>query len=96
MHLLFEKAMHHVVEKHSNKAVWLIDGYQPDQNAIGVNATVNDKATAYPSNATINLLHEAAGQELTDFLKGDEDADAALQDLLASYKSKAVAAGFSK
>ena len=76
--------------------MWLIDGYQPDKNAIGVNATVNDKATAYPSNATINLLHEAAGQELADFLKGSEDAEAALQDLLAGYRSKAVAAGFSE
>jgi len=96
MKLLFNKTMAHVVEKHNNKAVWLIDGYKPDQNAVGVNTTVNDQATAYPSNATINLLHEAAGQELTDFLKGNEDADAALQDLLASYKSKAVAAGFSE
>jgi len=96
MKLLFNKTMTHVVEKHNNKAVWLINGYQPDKNAVGVNATVNDKATAYPSNATINLLHEAAGQELTDFLKGNENADVALLDLLASYRSKAVAAGFSK
>ena len=96
MKLMFDKTMTHVIDNHSNKAVWLINGYQPDQNAVGVSNTVKDKATAYPSNATINLLHEAAGQELTDFLKGKESADVALQDLLASYRSKAAAAGFSE
>ena len=42
----------------------------------------------------INLMHNALGAELVDFLKGQESAEQALADVEAAYRTSAVEAGF--
>jgi len=42
----------------------------------------------------IGLMHNALGAELSDFLKGDETAQQALDDVEAAYVTSAKEAGF--
>ena len=44
----------------------------------------------------MGALHGAAGDELADFLQGNEDAETALADIEAAYVAKAKEAGFLK
>jgi multiple sugar transport system substrate-binding protein len=77
-----------------NAAVWLIQGYQPGPAAIGVVANANGGARPYPMVPWMGLLHETLGNELADFIKGDEDADKALADITAAYTAAAQQAGY--
>ena len=83
-----------MVEANNDKAIWLIDGYQPGPAAAGVSATAQGGAKPYPMIPYINLMHNAASAEIADFLKGDETAEQTLADIEATYISTAREAGF--
>ena len=83
-----------MVAKHNDDAIWLIDGFTPGPAAAGVAATAAGGAKPYPMIPYINLMHNALGAELVDFLKGDESAEQALADVEAAYVTAAKEAGF--
>lgn len=83
-----------MVAEHNDDAVWLIDGYSPGPAAAGVSATAALGAKPYPMIPYINLMHNALGAELVDFLNGAESAEQALADVEAAYRTSAAEEGF--
>ena len=76
------------------QAVWLIEGYQPTDAAIGVFEAAKMGTTPYPMLPYMGLLHSALGAELGDFMQGKESAEQALADIEAAYVAAAKEAGF--
>lgn len=76
------------------QAVWLIDGYQPTDAAVGVFAAANAGTVPYPMLPYMGLLHTALGNELADFMQGKESAEQALKDVEAAYIAAAKEKGF--
>ncbi len=75
-------------------AVWLIEGYEPTEAAVGVFAAANAGSTPYPMLPYMGLLHTALGAELNDFMQGKEDAATALADVEAAYTAAAKEKGY--
>lgn len=75
-------------------AVWLIDGYEPTKAASGVIANLQAGARPYPMLPYMGLLHTAVGDNLAEFLQGNESVDQALADVTAAYTTAATEAGF--
>ena len=75
-------------------AVWLIEGYEPSPAASGVIADLQGGAKPYPMLPYMGLLHTAVGDNLVEYLQGDESAEQALQDISAAYTTAATEAGF--
>lgn len=75
-------------------ATWLVEGYEPGPAAVGVIATANGGARAYPMQPYMGLLHTALSTELAEFMAGQEDAEQALADVKAAYSTAAREAGF--
>lgn len=75
-------------------AVWLIEGYEPTPAAEGVLATLQSGARPYPMLPYIGLLHTALGENLAEYLQGDESAEQAMADIEAAYNTAATEAGF--
>lgn len=75
-------------------ATWLVAGYQPGPSAIGVIATANAGARAYPMQPYMGLLHTALSAELAEFMAGTEDAAQALTDVKAAYDTAAKEGGY--
>lgn len=78
----------------SKQAVWLIDGYQPTEKAAGVFAAANAGTVPYPMLPYMGLMHTALGNELADFMNGNESAEQALADVEAAYTAAAKENGF--
>ena len=78
----------------SKQAVWLIDGYEPTEAAVGVFAAANAGTIPYPMLPYMGLLHTALGNELADFLQGKESAEQALADVEAAYVAAAKENGY--
>lgn len=83
-----------LLEDNSALAVWLIEGYQPTPAAAGVAASAQGGAKPYPMIPYMGLLHTALGNELSDFLQGQESAEQALADVEAAYTTAAKEQGF--
>ncbi len=81
-------------EETSPLAVWLIDGYEPTDAAIGVFEAARMGTTPYPMLPYMGLMHTALGNELADFLQGKESAEQALADVEAAYRTAATEKGF--
>ena len=81
-------------EEIRTQAVWLIDGYQPTDAAIGVFEAAKMGTTPYPMLPYMGLLHSALGNELSDFMQGKESAEQALADVEAAYVAAAKEKGF--
>ncbi len=75
-------------------ATWLVAGYEPGPNAVGVIATANAGARAYPMQPYMGLLHTALSTELAEFMAGSEDAEQALADVKAAYDTAAAEGGY--
>ena len=75
-------------------AVWLIEGYEPSRAAAGVVAGLEGGARPYPMLPYMGLLHTALGNNLTQYLKGNESAEQALKDITRAYTTAATEAGF--
>jgi hypothetical protein len=78
------------------QAVWLIDGYEPTDAAVGVFAAAQSGSVPYPMLPYQGLLHTALGAELADFMQGKEAAEQALADAEAAYTAAAKEKGFLK
>ncbi|MBX2886495.1 MAG: extracellular solute-binding protein [Granulosicoccus sp.] len=83
-----------MVKANNDKAVWLMDAYQPGKAAEGVSAVASSGAEPYPMLPYMGLLHEAFFKELPDFLQGNEDANQTLMDIEAAYTTAAKEKGF--
>ncbi len=81
-------------EETSQLAVWLIEGYEPTDNAEGVFASAQMGTTPYPMLPYMGLMHSALGNELADFMQGKESAEQALADVEAAYRAAAIEKGF--
>ena len=78
----------------NDKAVWLMDAYQPGPAAEGISATAQAGAEPYPMLPYMGLLHGAFSAELPDFLQGNESAEQTLADIEAAYITAAKESGF--
>lgn len=83
-----------VIAANPNAATWLVKGYTPGPAAVGVIATANGGARAYPMQPYMGLLHTALSTELAEFIAGKEDAAQALADVKAAYDTAAKEGGF--
>ncbi|MEJ6392639.1 extracellular solute-binding protein [Gymnodinialimonas sp. 2305UL16-5] len=83
------------VEAAPDAAIWLIEGYEPNEMSAGAiaTATASPAPTAYPSTTQMGLMHTALGNELPAFFTGDVSAEAALAAVEASYTVAAQEAG---
>ena len=77
-------------------AAWLISGYEPTPAAVGVFETVKAGAKPYPMLPYMGLLHTALGDNLAEFMQGQETAEQALADATTAYNTAATEAGFLK
>ncbi len=75
-------------------AVWLIEGYEPTDDAQGVFAAAQMGAIPYPMLPYMGLMHSALSNELADFMQGKESAEQALADVEAAYRAAAIEKGF--
>ena len=82
------------VSANNDAAVWLSEVYQPGPASAGVAATAAAGADPYPMLAFMGLLHGSLGNELSDFLLGNESAEQALADVEAAYVAAAKEKGF--
>jgi multiple sugar transport system substrate-binding protein len=83
-----------VAKKHAKVAAWLIKGYEPTPAAVGVFETVKAKAKPYPMVPYMGILHTALGEELAQFMQGQESAKQALADVTRAYNTAAKEGGF--
>lgn len=83
-----------VAKKHARVTPWLIKGYEPTPAAVGVIATAKAGAKPYPMVPYMGLLHTALGDNLAEFMQGQETAKQALADVTQAYKTAAREAGF--
>ena len=83
-----------MVRANNDKAVWLMEAYEPGPSSAGVATTAAAGAEPYPMLPYMGLLHSAFFTELPDFLQGNESAEQTLQDIEASYVAAAKEAGF--
>lgn len=95
------KAMMHglspdILEENADQAVWLIEGYEPTEASTGVVATVQAKAKPFPMAPFMGLLHTALGDNLSEFLQGQESAEQALTDATNAYVTAATEEGYIK
>ena len=81
-------------QKIRTQAVWLIEGYEPTDAAIGVFESAKMSTTPYPMLPYMGILHGALGNEIADFLQGKESASQALADVEAAYMTAAKEKGF--
>jgi len=78
----------------AKQAVWLIDGYEPTEAAVGVFEAAKAGTVAYPMLPYMGLMHTALGSELADFMQGTESAEQALADVEAAYTAAARENGY--
>ena len=83
-----------MVAENNDKAVWLMNSYQPGAAAEGVALVAAAGAEPYPMLPYMGLLHSAFFEELPDFLQGNESAEQTLADIEAAYTTKATEQGF--
>ena len=74
-------------------AIWLSNGEIDSRVATGAVASAQGGAKSYPSGSAIGLMHGALGNNIADFLNGEESASAALADVIADYIVAATEAG---
>ena len=82
----------------TNRAVapWLVKGYEPTPAAVGVMDNVKGGTKPYPMTPYMGLLFTALGDNLAEFMQGQESAQQALADTTKAYDIAAKEAGFLK
>ncbi len=82
-----------MVQANNDVAVWLIDGFEPSPVAQGAIDSAIAGAPSYPASTEMGLMHTALGDNIADFLLGDESAEQTLADVEAAYLSLAKESG---
>ncbi len=77
-----------------SQAVWLMEGFEAQPVNEGVLASVAAGSTPYPMVPFQGLLHSALGDNIADFLQGNETAEQTLADIEAAYTAAATEQGF--
>jgi hypothetical protein len=77
-----------------SQAVWLMDGFDAAPVNEGVLASVAAGSRPYPMRPFQGLLHTALGDNIADFLQGNESAEQTLADIEAAYTAAATEKGF--
>lgn len=77
-----------------SQAVWLMDGFEAAPVNEGVLASVAAGSRPYPMRPFQGLLHTALGDNIADFLQGNESAEQTLADIEAAYTAAATEKGF--
>ncbi len=94
----FQAMMHgirpEVAQEHAPVAVWLIRGYEPTPAAVGVIETLKGGAKPFPMLPYMGVLFTAIGDNLAEFMQGQESAEQALEDATKAYETAAREAGF--
>ena len=76
------------------QAVWMIEGYEPAPVNEGVFSAISMGTTPYPMLPHHGLLHTALGDNVADYLQGNESAEETLADIEAAYSAAAREKGF--
>ena len=63
-----------MVAKAADQAVWLVEGFVPGPKSVGVIEAVKMGAKPYPMLPQMGLMHGALGNEIVEFLQGNETA----------------------
>ncbi len=82
-----------MVTANNDIAVWLVDGFKPGRLAEGAIASAIAGAASYPASTEMGLMHTALGDNLADFLTGEETAEQTLADIEESYITAAKEKG---
>jgi ABC-type glycerol-3-phosphate transport system substrate-binding protein len=94
----FQAMMHgirpEVAQDHAKVAAWLIKGYEPTDAAVGVFETLKAGAKPFPMLPYMGVLFTALGDNLAEFMQGQESAEKALEDATNAYNTAAREAGF--
>lgn len=83
-----------VLKEHSDVAAWLITGYEPTEASIGVFDTMKAGGKPCPVTPDMALLFTALGDNLAEFMQGQESTEQALADTTAAYNTAAREAGY--
>ena len=81
-------------EETMGQAVWLMEGFEAQPVNTGVLASVAAGSTPYPMVPYQGLLHTALGDNIADYLQGNESAEQTLADIEAAYTAAAREKGF--
>lgn len=94
----FQAMMHAIApetaQEHAEVAVWLIKGYEPTPAAKGVIETMQAGAQPFPMLPYMGVLFTAIGDNLAQFMQGQESAEQALADATQAYNTAAREAGY--
>ena len=71
-----------------------MDGFEAQPVNEGVLASGAASATPYPMVPFQGLLHTALGDNIADFLQGNESAEQTLADIEAAYVAAATGQGY--
>jgi ABC-type glycerol-3-phosphate transport system substrate-binding protein len=74
-----------VLAANKDAAIWLDDSFAPSAIGKGAAASSAGGAPRYPSSTAMGLMHTALGNNIADFLTGEEDAEQTLADIEAEY-----------
>ena len=83
-----------MMQENMGAAVWLIDGYEPTPAAEGVIANLQGGSRPYPMVPFMGILHSALGDNLAEYMQGEETAEQALADVTQAYTTAAREAGY--
>ncbi len=83
-----------IAQENAEVAAWLIRGYEPTPAAVGVFETMAAGAKPFPMLPYMGVLFTAIGDNLSEFMQGQETAEQALADATQAYNTAAREAGF--
>lgn len=93
----FQVIMHAIgadtVAENNDTTLWIRSNYQPNDYTTAITDTVVAGALPYPMEPQAALAHAAIGDNVSDFLAGQEAAEQSLADAEAAYRAAAIAEG---
>ena len=85
-----------MVAAHNDDVIWLVKGYKPGRLAQGALDSLRSGAPAYPTSASMSMLHTAIGNNIGGFFTGKATAEQALAATETAYRTSAKEAGLLK
>ena len=87
--LAMEGISYENLSAHPDVAIWLSSQPIESRIATGALASAEAGAPSYPASNAISLMHDAAGNNIADFLNGAEAAEKTLTDIEGEYLTAA-------
>ncbi|WP_116473004.1 ABC transporter substrate-binding protein [Zobellella maritima] len=94
--LIMEGLRDQVVEANNDVTIWLHPAYQAGRYSIGVAESAQGGAPSFPMLPQMTMAHAAIGNNIGDFLVGNESAQKSLKDAESAYIKAAKEAGYLK